>query len=126
VTSKTIAFHTQSKSLQCDYRYNNVLRLLLIGTDIQTNRMSRCPLSYYLHIHPTLCTNPYRVKLHSDMFRWRPPPPSSGKTTPRPQNKTIFRLSMLSSKHTFIARPLQQRVCLCHISHVLYVRCKYF
>jgi hypothetical protein len=57
-------------------------------------QLCRC----YLIIDLTICTynclkNPYTVKLHSNMYQWRPPP-SSGKSTST--NQTTFVLSCLS------------------------------
>ena len=72
---------------------------------------------YYVQVEPTLHTytgskiRTYRCKLHSDMFRWRKP-------TPRTKQHCNFKLSLLSSIHTFISPPLQHRARSCHASHV--------
>lgn len=113
VTSTTTTFQTQSISLQWDHRYDNILCLLLIRKDIQTNRKARIPLSYCLQIHPIFRTNTYTVKLPSDMFRWRPPPPSSGKTTPRPQNKTILGY-VVKHTHAYCAAPSTESLFMSH------------
>ena len=61
-----------------------------------------------------------RVKLYSDMFRWRPPP-SSGKTIPNPppKKKTAIRRCLYSYALTDLFRGLlRHRACLRHNSHV--------
>lgn len=124
VTSKSMTFWTQIISLQRDHCDDNVLCLLLIRTDIQTNWSSRSPLSHYLQIHPKLCTNTYTVKLHSEMFRWQPPPPPSGKTIPRTTNKAILGC-LCCHAHTRLFRGPFNRE-LVYVTLLMYVRCKYF
>ena len=62
-------------------------------------------LSTNLHntIHIYQCST-FTVRVHSDLFRWRPPPPSSRKKIPRTKNNAIFRLSILFCRGHAVAQ----------------------
>jgi hypothetical protein len=55
-------------------------------------------------VHLYRCKNNYTrtVKLHFDMFQWRPPP-SPGKTTPQTRRHRYLKLSVLSYTHRLIS-----------------------